>query len=621
MTFKFGLIAMLMLGTVNYSRAQQTQNNSPAATNGAPAAQPTFKVTAYHVGGNTVLPPQKFDFLTNYTGPAVTLGRLREGLGELQLLYRNLGFATISVTLPQQRLTNWIVEVTVIEGKLESINIVSNRFFSSNNIIRALPSLTTNILINTKWLQPELDRANQNPDRQIYPIIAPGMEPGYTDLTLGVKDRLPLHGHIEVDDKSTPQTPLLRIDSALQYNNLWQLNHQLGFEYNFSPPTVKPDNYHPQFYDKPMVDSYSSFYRIPIGSGNGFREDYERLPVDFGYDQITHRFNLPPASGSPELIIYASRSDSETSLNYGPLSTIVSSPLVRITSQSAEQDLTVTENIGGKYNIPLKEFAGVHSTLTFGIDFKDYRATGFSTNLSYFTTPITNNGVASSTNFIVALPSNTHHELSYEPLSIGWSADRPDKWGVWSLNAVQYIFLSPLASARTNFQSVAGSSEAGGNYTSASVTVTRDEKLPGNWSLLARSTAHWASAPLISNEQFPLGGTAGVRGYQEGENYSDDGWRLTLDLRTPPINIGAFPLATRSVPAFVRPSLFMDYGEGYLLDRGNPPVDRQWGTGFGVFYTAGRYFDARLTLGWALLRTPITSAGGIQAYFSIGTQF
>jgi hypothetical protein len=40
-----------------------------------------------------------------------------------------------------------------------------------------------------------------------------------------------------------------------------------------------------------------------------------------------------------------------------------------------------------------------------------------------------------------------------------------------------------------------------------------------------------------------------------------------------------------------------------------------------VFLTAGQHFDARLTLGWALLATPVTSVGGIQAYFSMGTQF
>ena len=617
-------IKMLITATLTFTKICQISaqpTNLPSATNSEAVAEATFSVSGYHVEGNTVLPPEKLDFLTNFTGPAVSFSRVRDGLGELQLLYRDLGYPTISVTLPQQRLTNGIVEVKVIEGKLESINVVSNRFFSSNNIMRALPSLTTNIIINSKWLQPELDRANLNPDRQIYPVISPGLEPGYTDLNLDVKDRFPLHGHIEANDKSTPQTPLLRIDSALQYNNLWQLNHQIGLEYNASPETTKPEDGLPHFYDRPMVDSYSAFYRIPFGSGPGLREDYERMPVDFGYDQVTHRFNLPPASGSPELLFYASRSASDTSLNFSPLATIVSSPLVQITSQSAEHDLTVTENLGAKYNIPLREWAGIRSSLSFGIDFKNFRATGFSTNLSYFATPITNNGVASSTNFTVALPSNTHHDLSYEPLSFGWSGDRADKWGSWNFDYGQNIFLAPLASARTNFQSTAGTSAAGGTYASFSLGVSREEKLPDNWSLLMRSSGHWATAPLISNEQFPLGGTAGVRGYQEGENYSDAGWRLSLDLRAPPHQVGAFPVAGGSVPAFARPSIFMDYGEGYQLERQTPAPERQWGTGFGVFLTAGQHFEARLSLGWALHGTPVTSVGGIHAYFSMGTQF
>ena len=133
-------MAMLMLGICHWHSAQQ-QPEFAAGNQRRAAAEPAFKVDGYHVEGNTVLPPEKLDFLTNYTGPAVSLARLREGLGDLQLLYRNLGFPTISVTLPQQRLTNGIVEVKVIEGRLESINVVSNRFFSSNNILRALPSL------------------------------------------------------------------------------------------------------------------------------------------------------------------------------------------------------------------------------------------------------------------------------------------------------------------------------------------------------------------------------------------------------------------------------------------------------------------------------------------------
>jgi hemolysin activation/secretion protein len=598
---------------------QNARAGAAAATN-APSAEPAFEVVRYHLDGNTVLPPEKLGFLTNYTG-MVTREQVLKGLGELQLLYRNLGFATISVTLPQQRLTNGVVEVKVFEGKLESINVVSNRYFSSNNVLRTLPDLQTNILLNTKWLQPELDRANLNPDRQIYPVISPGQQPGYTDLNLDVKDQLPLHGHIDFDDKSTPSTPLLRVDSALQYNNLWQENHQIGFQYNFSPQQFKSPGYPAAFYDKPTVDSYSAFYRLPLGTPAGLREDYERLPVDFGYDQITHRFNLPPASGSPELLFFASRSASDTDLRYSPLQTIATNPLAQITSQSAEQDLTITEDAGAKFNLPLKDFHGIHSTLSFGIEYKTFYALGFSTNLSYFSTPITNNGVASVSNFTITLPSNTRRYLTYAPLSLGWSGSRDDNRGSWSFNFGENLFLSPLASARTNFQAVAGSKSAGGNYASFNLNLTREEKLPDGWSLLARGGAHWATEPLISNEQFPLGGTDGVRGYQEGENYSDVGWKLMLDLRARPYTVGSFPVEHGAVPAFVRPSIFMDYGEGYQLDRSASATERQWGTGFGTFLTAGEHFEARLSLGWALLNTPTTSAGSLQAYFSVGTQF
>ena len=127
------------------------------------------------------------------------------------------------------------------------------------------------------------------------------------ELTLKVKDRLPLHGHMEINDKSTPGTPLLRVDTAVQYNNLWQLEHQIGFDYNFSPQEISPTATFPQFYDAPMVASYSALLPPAAGFGHEPAEEYDRLPVDFGYDEVTHKFNLPPASGHPDLIFYASR--------------------------------------------------------------------------------------------------------------------------------------------------------------------------------------------------------------------------------------------------------------------------------------------------------------------------
>jgi hemolysin activation/secretion protein len=624
--FTNGLVRLQVLEDAATTNSESTLAASITNLFVAPEKKQTFEVRGYRIEGNTALPPEQFSILTNYTGE-LDFTRIREGLGKLQLRYRDLGFATISVTLPPQKLTNGFVRIKIVEGKLAAVRVEGNRYYSSDNVRRALPSLDTNILLNTKWFQPELDRANLNQDRQIYPVIGPGLEPGTSDLTLKVKDRFPFHGHLEINDKSTPGTPLLRVDTAVQYDNLWQRNHQVGFDYNFSPQSMKSDNYSPDFYDQPMVASYSGYYRLPLGNGRGLRDDYENLPVTFGYDEVTHRFNLPPATGNPEMIFYASRSVSDTHVRFGPLTPLVTNNISEdVSSQSAERDLTFNDNIGGKLTLPLREFFGIQSSLQLGLDYKSYEAQGFSTNLTYINIyaldpfdPTKRGALVTSST--VPLPSNTRNELYYLPLSLGWIASRPDNWGAFSFNYNQSIFLTPLASARKDFQTVAGSTKAGGDYTTINLGLSREQNLPRDWSFLLQANGQWSSAPLISNEQFALGGTSGVRGYREGDEYGDTGWRALFDVRAPAINVGYFPTGSGDVPANLRCSWFMDYGEAYHLDQPAAPAIREWGTGVGFYLTASEHFDARLTLGYALLGTPATSAGSVQAYFSVGYQF
>jgi hemolysin activation/secretion protein len=140
---------------------------------------------------------------------------------------------------------------------------------------------------------------------------------------------------------------------------------------------------------------------------------------------------------------------------------------------------------------------------------------------------------------------------------------------------------------------------------------------------LLNLNGQWASAPLISNEQLALGGTSGVRGYQEGEIYGDTGWRALFDLRAPPISVGYFPTQNGDVPADLRCSWFMDAGQTFLIERPTTAdiSFTQWGTGVGFFLTAGSHVSARFALAWALHDTPTTSAGSAQAYFSVGVQF
>ena len=89
--------------------------------------------------------------------------------------------------------------------------------------------------------------------------------------------------------------------------------------------------------------------------------------------------------------------------------------------------------------------------------------------------------------------------------------------------------------------------------------------------------------------------------------------------KTPPKVIG---LAYASAPLTVRGSIFMDYGENYLLDAG-PRKDRQalWGAGFGAAATIGANWEARFLFAWPLVSTPTTKAGEPRFDFALSAQF
>jgi hemolysin activation/secretion protein len=614
-------ILLLWLALLNQSEAAE-----PAPTNA-----PVFAIKGYKVEGNTLL---TFDDLKkifeDYTGEQATFNTIRQALAALQLAYRGRGYITVGVALPQQQLTNGIVKVQVTEGKLWEIQIANNRYFSSNNIIAALPSLQTNALLNSLVFQQELDHANLNRDRQIYPEIEPGPEPGTTVLHLKVKDRLPLHNRLEVNNYSTPNTPELRINAASQYNNLWQLDHQIGLQYSFTPQEYKDKDVAPAFFNHPLIANYSMFYRLPLNPYENLGERREVPISDFGYDEVTKRFRAPTLSGNSEIVLYASRSDSDTSKQ---VQSDERTPRVippegglQLHDTVYSQSLDVNENLGFRWSSPWTDEHGIHSTFSAGFDFKyfktEIRQTRAFTATIYV--PINETGPP----FETITPSNspppttqsTFQSVSYLPLSFGWEISKADKLGVTTFNINNSINFARLGSNEEDFRTVAHSTKADGNYYIANLGLSREQKLFGDWSLRVSADGQWASEPLINNEQFGIGGNAGVRGYRDGQEYGDHGWRVLFEPRSELFNIG---MVDGTLPMVIRLSLFTDYGQRFLID---PPPGTKgslslWGAGGALSGTIGELIDFRLGLGVPLLSVPGRKAGDLRVSVSVGLQF
>lgn len=630
--------------------AASTPANSAKAAALAPAktAPPlTFRVDRYEVRGNTLLSSNSVARLTTpFTGNAVTISNIYSALGALQTEYFQRGFVTVKVTAPPQHLsaTNPVVDFDVTEGRLAAVKIVHNRFFSSNNIMRAMPYVKSlasgKRILNSKIFQAELDRANTDPDRQIAPEVRPGLDPGTSALILDVKDRLPLHGRVDFDNYSPPGTPELRDNVNVSYGNLWQLDHTLGLQYGASPDTQKltlGEGTHQSYtaLDAPDVAYYSGFYRAPFGAQVGVENQIAQNPNSFGYNETTKQFIQPPPSGRPEFTAYASRSTTGPTM-YGPKSVIVggsATNILTVEKQLISQQYTAQSTVGARLSFPLPSWEKIQSSWSFGIDYKDDKLVTLPTNYFLYTTIVKNgdnpNAPPTITQTSLAIPGvATYPELNYTPLFLGWNGSREDHWLEFAPSSdVSSRLDGSLAvvagtggvfSKNKAFTSlIAGSGEATTEFVAVRPGLSRTQVLPGNFSFFGNLVGQWANEPLLNLEQFELGGNASVRGYREGELYSDTGWFSQAEFRSPVYWRGASGLKVGT-----QLTAFTDYGQGYNRDivAGEPPEQSLWGAGMGANFHFGAFVESHALVAWPLINSAFSTAGRARFFFSLSAQ-
>ncbi len=610
------------------------------------AAEYKFRLDRFDVRGNTLLASNVISrVLAPFTCEPVDMdtfiGKITNGLGALQLEYFHRGWYTVKVAFPPQKPTNGVVIYQVTEGKLAAVRILHNRYFGSNNIMAALPYLkkieSENGILNSLIFQTELDRANSNPDRQIpLPEVRPGLEPGTSALILDVKDRLPLHGRVDLDNYSPPGTPELRVNANASYGNLWDLEHTLGLQYGFSPELMKPslgDGTHVSLnpLDGPTVAYYSGFYRAPFGSPAEVESQIAQNPNNFGYNETTKQFVQPPAIGRPEFTAYASRSTTGPTI-YGPVSQVVNTSLLKINQQLTSQQYTSQTTAGGRLSFPLPEWHGLQSSWSIGMDYKEDKVVTLPTNNFYYTTIVTHGNNSSApptiTHSSIAIGGvETYPSLQYTPFFLGWTGSRRDHWGqtaatsnLWSESDGGLSLVAGTGGTFSRDRAfpylIANTTEATTEFFAVRPQLSRTQVLPDNFTLFASMAGQWANEPLLNLEQFELGGNASIPGYREGELYADTGWLGQLELRSPTYWRGGSKRIGMQLTAFT------DYGEGYQLDQSAAPNAHQalWGTGAGVNFHFGAHVESHILIGWPLMNSAFTTSGHERISFSLSAQ-
>ena len=274
----------------------------------------TFDIWEFQVEGNTMLPGEDVErAVYGHLGEGKTIEDVNNAQKQLETLYRERGFGSVLVDIPEQDVANGVVTLKVTEGQVGRIQVTGSRYFSLGRIKSKVPSLAAGQVPNLPQVQRELATLSQmSRDRTITPVLKPSRTPGKLDVELKVKDELPLHGSLELNDRFVADTTRLRLNAALHYDNLWQREHSIGVAYQVSPEA--PDE----------VEVFSANYLWRF-------EDSDHL-----------------------LALYSVKSNTSVA-TIGTLGVIGSGVIS-----------------GARYIIPLPTFKGVYHSLSLGADYKDF---------------------------------------------------------------------------------------------------------------------------------------------------------------------------------------------------------------------------------------------------------
>jgi len=120
-------------------------------------------------------------------------------------------------------------------------------------------------------------------------------------------------------------------------------------------------------------------------------------------------------------------------------------------------------------------------------------------------------------------------DVRSRPLSLRYQGHLDVDWG----KSTFYLeVLHNLTSGRRNSRDSYEVSRTGAkpNWDIARVGGSLEHRLPNNWLFRLNATGQYSNEPLISGEQFGVGGAKSVRGYEERELSGDSGYNLRLEL-------------------------------------------------------------------------------------------
>ncbi len=531
----YGLLACAavcgLMAAPALARAQDT-GGEPAAAAPDQAPDQALDINEFDVSGNTLLPAIDVQAAVYpYEGPGKRLSDVEKARVALQSAYADKGYQAVTVLVPQQKVQGGVVLLQVVETKTGTVTVAGVAPGKAKDITKHLPELATGQSPNFKALDTQLGALNaRSADLQVTPQLKAGATPDTLDVELDVKQKLPLHWGLEVNNNYNQDTHHLRVQGNVEYDDLWHLGHSVSAFYQTAPGHSKDSEVYALTYSLPVTDGF-------------------RLAAT-----LLH-------SGSN-------------------VSTVGSTTVI-----GKGNALTLNGYVG------LPNWGAASQQLTLSLAAKDFK------DLTLL------QGVLQPT------------PITYYPLAATWATSLRVGKNAFTTSLNATVGLRPLGSDALAFDNKRFFSRGDFAYVRPAVTWTRT--FAGNHQLYAAVDAQIANGPLISNEQFSIGGNGSVRGYLQGTAMGDSGVHGTAEVRSDPWAIKIDPKNVWLTS--LRGLFFYDYGYATIIDH-LPQQERAFrmsSTGIGVRSTLFNDYHFDADIAWPLRDEAKVKAGHPQFQFRL----
>jgi hemolysin activation/secretion protein len=502
------------------------------AQTATPAPVPHFMIRAFQVKGNHLIAPREVeDAVYPFMGPDKTPADVEHARAALQTVFEKKGFATASVSIPEQSVDSGIIQLEVQVQTIGRVAVVGGGKGAAAWVRRRAPSLTPGTAPNFQAVQQDIVTLNSSPDRKVTPDVKAGVAPGTVDVTLNVQETIPVHGSLEFNNDDSPETTPYRVLGTLRYDDLWGRGDSISVSAQTAPE--RPND----------ATVFSGNYLAHLGKVQG--------------------------------LFYYVHSDSDVAVVGG-------------TTVVGKGDLA-----GFRLIIPISQSDGFYQSITAGFDYKNF---GENVRL----------GADTST-----------APVTYYPVNVSWRGDWTGKTAKADLSISTTFGTRGLGSSAEAFDNKRF--DAKPDFFLVKLEGSRTQDLSSGFQLWGHVTSQYSQDPLISNEEFSLGGLTTVRGYFESEVLGDYGLATQAEIRTP--NLGALAPSWK-VNAF-RLHLFADGGYAGIQDPLAGQTRDNWlgSAGAGAALTIMDHINGAVDVGTPLVDGPDKKTGTVFGRFRIWGDF